>query len=139
MQLPQKDSGSPLIVEDPDNDRNLQIGIVYGSLEECNDLDYPSLFARLDDYEVLKFIRATAFGDNIPEKVKGNTHATLGFLPKIPFKLTQSSHVALQKIEILTEIFKIIYFLTLKPKQGTLGFILETMKKIARWHHKSEI
>ena len=68
-----KDSGSPLIVEDPDNDRNIQIGIVYGSLEECNDLNYPSLFARLDDYEVLKFIRATAFGDNIPAKVKGNT------------------------------------------------------------------
>ena len=73
-----KDSGSPLIVEDPDNDRNLQIGIVYGSLEECNDLNYPSLFARLDDYEVLKFIRATAFGDNIPTKVKGNMYSIKG-------------------------------------------------------------
>ena len=72
-----KDSGSPLIVEDPDNDRKLLVGIVYGSLDECNDLYYPSLFARLDDYEVLKFIRATAFGDNIPPKVKGNTHGPL--------------------------------------------------------------
>ena len=37
---------------------------MYGSLEQCNDLNFPSLFARLDDYEILKFIRANAFGDN---------------------------------------------------------------------------
>ena len=54
---------------------------MYGSLEECNDLNYPSLFARLDDYEVLKFIRANAFGDNIiaPSNVKGIV-LTLRFL-----------------------------------------------------------
>ena len=100
-----KDSGSPLIVEDPDNDRNLQIGIVYGSLEECNDLDYPSLFARLDDYEVLKFIRATAFGDNIPPKVKGNTHGCMkfqqGFLGlKSPERISSSQ----TKVEIAKDI-----------------------------------
>ena len=48
--------------------------------------------------------------------------STLGFLPKIPFKLTQS-----------------IQFLTLKPIKGTLGFILKMLKKIGRWRHKSEI
>ena len=31
-----------------------------------------------------------------------------------------------------------IYFLA-KPIKGKLGFILEIMKKIARWRHKSEI
>ena len=37
------------------------------------------------------------------------------------------------------KIVKIIHFLTLKPIKGTLGFILEMLKKIARWRHKSEI
>ena len=30
-------------------------------------------------------------------------HHTLGFLPQIPFKMTQSIHLALQTIAILTE------------------------------------
>ena len=30
-------------------------------------------------------------------------------------------------------------FLILKPKKGKLRFIFEIIKKIARWHHKSEI
>jgi hypothetical protein len=44
-----------------------------------------------------------------------------------------------KKVGILTEIVRIIYFLTLKPIKGTLDFILEIMKKNARWRHKSEI
>ena len=52
---------------------------------------------------------------------------TLGFLPKIPFKLTQSIHVALQKAAILTE--NCFLFLTLKLIKWKLGFILEMMKK----------
>jgi hypothetical protein len=49
--------------------------------------------------------------------------ATLGVLPKIPFKLTQSIHL-----------------LTLKPIKGKLGFILEIMKKKKiLGYHKPEI
>jgi hypothetical protein len=44
-----------------------------------------------------------------------------------------------KKVGISTENVKIIYFSTQKPIKGTLGFILEIMKKIARWRHKSEI
>ena len=66
------DSGSSLIMEDPDSKRQVQIGIVYGSLEQCNDQKYPSLYARLDNYNILSFIRETAFGDIIePVGVKG--------------------------------------------------------------------
>ena len=66
------DSGSSLIMEDPDSKRQVQIGIVYGSLEQCNDQKYPSLYARLDDYNILSFIRETAFGDKIePVGVQG--------------------------------------------------------------------
>ena len=42
-------------------------------------------------------------------------------------------------LEFWLKIVKIICFLILKPIKGTLGFILEIMKKIARWRHKSEI
>ena len=38
---------------------------------------------------------------------------TLGFLPQIPFKMTQSIHIALQKSFL--KIVKIICFLTIKP------------------------
>ena len=44
-----------------------------------------------------------------------------------------------KKLEFRLKVVKIIYFLTQKPIKGTLGFILEIMKKIARWRHKSEI
>ena len=44
-----------------------------------------------------------------------------------------------KKLEFRLKFFKIIYFLLLKPIKGTLGFILEIMKKIARWRQKSEI
>ena len=63
------DSGGPLIYYDQDADKNMQIGIVYGSLEECSDQNYPSLYARLDNYYILNFIRETAFGDTIDGKV----------------------------------------------------------------------
>ena len=44
-----------------------------------------------------------------------------------------------KNLEFQLKIVKLIYFLTLKPIKGTLVFILEKLKKIARWRHKSEI
>ena len=44
-----------------------------------------------------------------------------------------------KKVTILTEIVRIIHFLTLKSLEGIFGFILEIIIKIARWRHKSEI
>ena len=64
------DSGGPLIYYDQDADKNLQIGIVYGSLQECSDQTYPSIYARLDNYYNLNFIRETAFGDTIDRPVE---------------------------------------------------------------------
>jgi len=62
------DSGGPLIIED--NNRHIQVGIVYGSLDECSDKKFPSLYARLYDYDVLNFIRNVTFGDEIVEPVE---------------------------------------------------------------------
>ena len=48
------------------------MGVVYGSLEECSDRRFPSLYSRLQDYDILSFIRNVTFGDEIePVEVKG--------------------------------------------------------------------
>ena len=44
-----------------------------------------------------------------------------------------------KKLEFWLKIVKVTYLLTQKLIKGTLGLILEIMKKIARWRHKSEI
>ena len=49
------------------NDTDVLLGAVRGSAIECSDLDFPSLFARLEDYEILKFVRKQAFGEDILE------------------------------------------------------------------------
>ena len=44
-----------------------------------------------------------------------------------------------KKLQFWLKIVGIIYFLTLKPIKGKLGFSLEIMEKNTRWRHKSEI
>ena len=41
-----------------------QVGVVSGGL--CKQMDKPSVYGRLEDYEVLQFIYKNAFGRNIP-------------------------------------------------------------------------
>ena len=67
------DSGGPLSIYDDKIKRFVLLGAVRGSAIECSDLDFPSLFARLEDYEILKFVRKQAFGEDIlePEGIKG--------------------------------------------------------------------
>ena len=59
------DSGGPLVHYNQEDFLNFQVGVVYGSLLECDDRKYPSLYGRVDDYHNLNFIRETAFGDVI--------------------------------------------------------------------------
>jgi len=59
------DSGGPLVHYNQEDFLNFQVGVVYGSLMECDDRKYPSLYGRVDDYHNLNFIRETAFGDII--------------------------------------------------------------------------
>ena len=67
------DSGGPLTIYDDKINRFVLIGAVRGSASECSDLSFPSLFARLEDYEILKFVRKQAFGEDIvePDEIKG--------------------------------------------------------------------
>ena len=81
------DSGGPLVHYDEDTDKNFQIGVVFGSLAPCDDRLYPSLYARLDDYDVLSFIRNAAFDNTIPLPEgwngKEQTYLKYGFCNKV--------------------------------------------------------
>ena len=61
------DSGGPLVFYDKSNKphRHVQVGIVQGSAGECGNDRFPGIYARLDNYDVLNFIRKTAFGESI--------------------------------------------------------------------------
>ena len=61
-------------------------------------------------------------------------------MPKIIFKLSQSICVWLQKkCGFDWKLLQIIIFLLLRPIKRKLGLIFETVKKFARWRHKSKI
>ena len=54
------DSGGPLILYNDQKKSYTQIGVVNGNIQ-CGMRGHPSIFARLDDYEILKFINNVAF------------------------------------------------------------------------------
>ena len=55
---------------------------------------------------------------------------TLGFLPKIPFKLTQSIHVAIQKkTAILTKNCQNYSVFNTKTNKGNIGLYFENVEK----------
>ena len=60
-------------------------------------------------------------------------HTHWEFFPKFFSNMTS------KKLWFWLKIVANIYFLLLKPIKRKLGLILEIMKKIARWRHKSEI
>ena len=61
------DSGGPLVFNDriAKPPRYVQVGVVQGSAGECGNERFPGLYARLDNFDVLSFIRKTAFGENM--------------------------------------------------------------------------
>ena len=61
---------------------------------------------------------------------------TLGFLPKIPFKLTQSIHVACCNFD-----WKLLelYIFSTKTNKWEIELYFGDNEKNARWHHKSKI
>ena len=56
------DSGGPLMIYE--NRKYTQVGVVSGGV--CKNIEKPSIYGRLEDYEVLQFIYRNAFGRNIP-------------------------------------------------------------------------
>ena len=59
------DSGGPLTVLT--NNKFLQVGTVHGSVIDCDNTKFPTVFVSLLDYEVLNFVRRTLFGTYLPK------------------------------------------------------------------------
>ena len=55
------DSGGPLMYQDSESDRWIQIATVQGAIRDCGDLDFPGIYIRLDDPSVFNFIFLTIF------------------------------------------------------------------------------
>ncbi len=51
------DSGGPLVKFDDSTEKYEQVGIVQGGVSECGDEDYPGVFVRVGDREILNFIQ----------------------------------------------------------------------------------
>ena len=49
---------------DSENWKYTQVGVVSGGV--CKNIEKPSIYGRLEDYEVLQFIYQNAFGRDIP-------------------------------------------------------------------------
>ena len=60
------DSGGPLVFNNrlSNPPHYVQVGIVQGGAGDCGNSKFPGLYARLDDHDVLSFIKKTAFGEN---------------------------------------------------------------------------
>ena len=57
------DSGGPLVIFDSHKEQHIQVGIVSGG--RCQSYNDPSIFARIEDHEILEFIMKQTW-DNIP-------------------------------------------------------------------------
>ena len=57
------DSGGPLVIFDSHKEQHIQVGVVSGG--RCQSYNDPSIFARIEDHEILEFIMKQTW-DNIP-------------------------------------------------------------------------
>ena len=58
------DSGGPLMRFDVASDppRYVQVGVVHGAVRRCGDRRFPGIYARLEDPDVMAFIRREISG-----------------------------------------------------------------------------
>ena len=62
------DSGGPIFKFEPNEERFTQIGVVQGGLGKCGDPTLPAIFIRLEDPEIISFIKPFV---DIPLKYQG--------------------------------------------------------------------
>ena len=49
----------------PNDAHHVQVGVVRGGIGECGDVNFPDIYIRLDDHEILSWIYRVAFGKRI--------------------------------------------------------------------------
>ncbi|TRY70058.1 hypothetical protein TCAL_06143 [Tigriopus californicus] len=84
------DSGSPLFQFSQSRLKFIQQGIVSGGIGSCGDPKYPSIYVRLEDPEILKFIKST-IKDNL---VHGKS------IPKTPVKPPKPAQPSNSKVAL---------------------------------------
>ena len=69
------DSGGPLVVFNTEGNSpfHVQVGVVRGAAGECGSEHFPDIYARLDDFKILRWILQKAFGQRIREPQRGDT------------------------------------------------------------------
>ena len=60
------DSGSPLLLDDISQLKITQVGLVHGGTQECVNNNFPAIFVRLTNFDILNFIYINVFGSEIP-------------------------------------------------------------------------
>ena len=68
------DSGGTLLttqyIEDIKDSRSILIGVVHGSIKECDGSRFPSIFSRIDNYDILTWVVDEVFGQDEVDKIK---------------------------------------------------------------------
>ena len=60
------DSGGPVLLDEISQLKITQVGLVHGGTVPCVNNNFPGVFVRLTDYDILNFIYVHAFGREIP-------------------------------------------------------------------------
>ena len=68
------DSGSPLMIDDVSQLKITQVGLVHGGTQECVNNNFPAVFVRITNYDILNFIYIHVFGSEIPNPGKSYLH-----------------------------------------------------------------
>ena len=68
------DSGGTLLktefIESIGDVRSVLVGVVHGSIKECDGSRFPSIFSRMDNYDILSWVVEEAFGLDEVDKIK---------------------------------------------------------------------
>ena len=66
---------------------HVQVGVVTGAVGRCGNRDFPQIYSRLEDSEVLDWVKKVAFGDTFRPTEPSN----LPLLPLPPRQTTKSN------------------------------------------------
>ena len=68
------DSGGTLLksefIDNIGDVRSVLVGVVHGSIKECDGSRFPSIFSRMDNYDILSWVVEEAFGLDEVDKIK---------------------------------------------------------------------
>lgn len=72
------DSGGPLVIYDTfaAEPHYIQVGVVRGTSGECGDNNFPDIYGRLENFDILSWINRFAFGRVMKNKAQRTTSSS---------------------------------------------------------------